>query len=247
MSDDAANKPELTGKEIAARFAAMDKARSGDVPSGEQIDDVTRAELERWFGLPSFTQVAESDVPKGAAPIPEDPEVAAVRERRERALAAVEPRMLDAIAARAERRSTPFRERPPVEVHVREDVAIADLAAIERQHLIAEPREVELPPEMQDDLKECTPQALLRDLHRPELEFEKTFEVVDMAADQRLDIVAMVAEAMRTAWRLTAADVSGPSPEREATALIAELRAERRTPWPTLWKAKPLPNRKVSE
>jgi hypothetical protein len=29
--------------------------------------------------------------------------------------------------------------------------------------------------------------------------------------------------------------------------MIAELRAERRTPWPAMWKAKPLPNRKVSE
>lgn len=247
MSDDAdVPRPELTGKEIAAKFAELGKKTGGGAVSGEQIDDVTRAELERWFGLPSFAQVAEGDIPRGAVLAPEDPEIAAVRERREKALAAIEPRLLDAIAARAASRSTPFRERPPVQLHLREDIAIADLAAIERQHLIGEPREVELPSEMQDDLKDCTPQALLRDLHRPELDFEKTFEVVDMAADQRLDIVAMVDEAMKTTWRLTTADVSG-MPKDEAIAIIAQLRAERRTPWPALWKARPLPNRKVSE
>ena len=247
MSDDAdAPKPELTGKQIAAKLAELGKQSGGAAVTGEQIDDVTRAELERWFGLPSFAQVAEGDIPKGAVQIPEDPEIAAVRVRREKALAAIEPRFLDAIAARAARRAAPYRERPPIEIRVREDVAITDLAAIERQHLIAEPREVEVPQEMQDDLKDCTPQALLRDLHRPELDFEKTFEVVDMAADQRVDIVAMVDEAMKTAWRLTTADVSG-MPKDESLAIIAQLRAERRTPWPALWKARPLPNRKVTE
>ena len=245
MTDDAPKK-ELTAKEIAARFAAM--AKKGDAPAvtGEMIDDVTRAELERWFGLPSYTQVDEGDLPRGAVVAPEDPEIVAVRERRERALAAIEPAMIDALTARAERRAAPTREVPPLQLRVREDVAICDLAAIERQHLIAEPREVEIPVEMQDDLKECAPQALLRDMHRPELDFEKTFEVVDMAAEQRVDIVAMVADAMATRWGLTAADVGAASPAVEATAMISELRAERRTPWPALWNARPLPNRKVT-
>jgi hypothetical protein len=248
MSDDEP-KPELTGKEIAAKFAEMDKQRSGATPSGDEIDAATRAELEKWFGLPSFAQIEEGEVRVPGMPPPEaaDPEVAAVRERRERAIAAVEPRMLDEIAARATSRATPRRERPAIELRLREHMTIADLEAAQRGGSLAEPREVELPPDMQDDLKECTPQALLRDLHRAELDFEKTFEVVDMAADQRLDIVAMVAEAMRTAWRLTAADIGGASPQAEATQLIAELRAERRTPWAALWTAKPLPNRKVTE
>ncbi len=234
---------ELTGKQIAEKLAAL---TNKPAVTGEVVDDVTRAELERWFGLPSYTQIEEGDIPKGAEPIAIDPEVAAVRERRERAIAAVDPRMLDEMAARAQRLATPRHERPEVVLHVREDMPIADLDAIERGHRIAEPREVELPVEMQDDLKTCAPQALLRDLHRPELEFEKTFEIVDMAADQKMDIVALVDEAMRTAWRLTGEDVAR-SPKAEATAAIAEIRAERRRPWPKLWTARPLPNRTVSE
>ena len=33
-----------------------------------------------------------------------------------------------------------------------------------------------------DQLEDNTPQALLRDLHRPEIDFQKTFDIVDMAA-----------------------------------------------------------------
>jgi len=237
-------KVELTGKQIAEKLAAL---TNKPALTGEVVDDVTRAELERWFGLPSYTQIDEGDIPKGAEPVVIDPEVAAVRERRERAIAAVEPRMLDEMAARALRLATPRRERPELVMRLREDMPIADLDAIERaHHRIAEPREVELPVEMQDDLKECAPQALLRDLHRPELEFEKTFEIVDMAAEQKMDIVKAVADAMRTSWGLTSADIA-QSPRADATAAIADIRAERRKSWAALWTARPLPNRTVSE
>ena len=45
-----------------------------------------------------------------------------------------------------------------------------------------------------------------------------------MAAEQRLDIVAAVDEAMRTSWKLV---LDGRSLAAEGRALIAELREER--------------------
>ena len=106
----------------------------------------------------------------------------------------------------------------------------------------AEPREVEISDELKDDLKECTPQALLRDLHRPELDFEKTFEVVDAAAEQRLDIVAEVATAMRTSWKLPPLSAS---PFVESRRLLDEARADRKKPWTEAVVG--MPNRTVQE
>ena len=45
-------------------------------------------------------------------------------------------------------------------------------------------------PDLEDAVRERTPQALLRDLHRPELYFDKSFQRVDMIADYRVDIAA---------------------------------------------------------
>jgi hypothetical protein len=125
-------------------------------------------------------------------------------------------------------------------VRVDPSVALFDTAMIARQ--IAEPREVEVPEELRDDMKDVTPQALLRDLHRPELSFDKTFEIVDVAAEQRLDIVAEVDAAMKASWKLPPL---GASPWREAAALVDAIRADERRSWVEL--AKTLPNRTVEE
>src|SRR5512140_604067 len=160
------------------------------------VDEATQRELEKWFQLPSFDQAAEA-APAGA----EDPEVAEVRERRARACAQVDPALLERIRVRTEvTPETLLTFEAKIDVHVREDVPLFDYAMAEKGYAIAEPREVEISDERKDDLRECTPQALLRDLHRPETEFEKTFEVIDMAAEQRLDIVAEVNSAMATNW-----------------------------------------------
>ena len=212
-------------------------------PSLEEVDDeATRRELERWFGLPSFTELAERGEP--AAP-PEDPEMVAVREQRERALAAVDRDLLARIRFRTEDNPETLLElHLDLDVHVDPELALFDERMAERAAQIAEPREVEIPEELRDDMKECVPQALLRDLHRPETDFDKTFELVDVAAEQRFDIVAEVATAMRTSWTLPP---PGPLPGVEGRALYAELRRERQRPWPELFAALPLPNRKVQE
>src|SRR4051812_31482524 len=199
------------------------------------VDAATQAELARWFQLPSFTQVAEDKGPV------EDPEVAAVRERRLKACEAVDPALLDRIHLRTQGNpETLIKNEYVLPIHVDPDVALFDNAMAERGHQIAEPREVEISEELRDDLKDCTPQALLRDLHRAELYFEKTFEVIDMAAEQKLDIVAEVEAAMKMNLKLPPL---GTSPVEEERRLLAHDRALRKLPW-TQW---PMPNRRITE
>jgi len=208
---------------------------------GRSLDDVvdaaTQRELERWFGLPSFEQLAAQPKP------PEDPEMVAVRERREKALAAVDPALVERIRVRTETTAESLLKfEPTIDIHVDPSVALLDVAMIERA--IAEPREVEIPEQLRDDLKDVTPQALLRDLHRPALDFEKTFEVVDMAAEQRFDIVAEVETVMATSWKLPPL---GASPLVESRRMLDELRADRKKSWVDAIKQLPLPNRRHAE
>jgi hypothetical protein len=205
----------------------------------DMLDAATQADLERWFGLPSFDQLAEQGTPAGPA---EDPEVLEVRRRRDAVMAEVDPALLARILFRVEQNpETLLGFRATIDVIVR-DVSLFDEAMAQKGFSIAEPREVEISEELRDDLKECTPQALLRDLHRTEVDFEKTFEVVDFSAEQRLDIVAAVAEAMRTSWTLPRLDIA---PWAESSRLIAEARADRFRSWAHALPA--LPNRRVSE
>ena len=222
---------ELTAKEIAARFAAIQQGKP-DKELEQVVDDATRAELERWFGLPSFQAQAEAP-----APVEDDPDIVALLARRAAAIAAVDPGLLASLSRRADRVLTTFT--------VAIEPRAADVSRIDfdmQMGSIAEPRELEPPPQIQDDLAERTPQALLRDLHRPELVFDKTFELVDAAAEQRLDGVAAVAEVLRTSHKLP------PFPElpsASARAELAAVRAERRRSWPELFDAQPLTNRRA--
>jgi hypothetical protein len=205
----------------------------------ELIDAATRAELERWFGLPSYQELADRGITPPEPP-PEDPEMIAVRERRDQALAAVDPALIEAHRRRTDPPPDLIRFKPLIDVRVDPSIALLDLSMIEHQHTVAEPRQRELSMELQDDLHDCTPQALLRDLHRPELDFNKTFEVVDMAAGQRFDIVAAVAEAMRTRWTLPP---FGPTPLQQARTLLRELRDDRHAPWTDI----KIPSKTVTE
>jgi hypothetical protein len=189
------------------------------------LDPSTQEDLDRWFGMPSVTQLEEEGKQAGPA---DDADMAAVIERRERALAAVDRELLELLRVRTDDRPSPIVFKPSIDVVIDEKTAFFDHGMVDRAMTIAEPREVEIPEALTDDLKECTPQALLRDLHRPESFFDKTFEIVDAAAEQRLDIVAEVKSAMRTSWRLPA---FGKTPLAESREMINEMQAQRRQRW----------------
>ena len=218
-----------------------------DRKAKEVIDASTQRDLERWFGLPSFTQLSEEG--KTASPGPTadiDPEVAAVIERREKALANIDPRFLESIYARhGDDPEAILVFEKTIDVRVAEkDFGAVDEAFVERAGLIAEPREYELSEELKDDLKECTPQALLRDLHRSERHFDLTLEYPDPAdiGTERVDVVQEVKTAMTTRWVMP--PPSAP-PLEEAERQWAALRNERRRNWLDYLPA--LHNRRVRE
>lgn len=197
----------------------------GGATLDDVVDAATQRELARWFALPSFDKVVVGQVEAGI----QDPEILAVIERRAKACAAVDPVLLEAIRVRTEvEPATLLKHDYHVALRVDPSIAQFDHAMAERAYRIAEPREVELSDELKDDLRECAPQALLRDLHRPELVFEKLFEVIDYAAEQRLDIVAEVDQAMKMNLKLPPL---ARSPFSEEHALLVKDRANRRLPW----------------
>jgi hypothetical protein len=199
-------------------------ADNDDKTVKQLLDAGTRADLERWFGLPSFEQLAEQG--KTVEPA-EDPELIAVRKRRADAFAAIDPVLVEALHRRTAIPPDLLKINTTINLVVDPSITRLDLSMIERQHDHLEPRQVEIPFGLEDDLHTCMPQALLRDLHRPELMFDKVFDIVDVAAEQRVDIVNVVAEVMTTRHRMA----SGPSPLHEARALILELRDIRHSPW----------------
>lgn len=208
---------------------------SGGASLADVVDAATRAELERWFGLPSFAQLADRPVAE------EDPEMVQARERRETATNNVDPKLVEWLSKRAD--FEPWKARIQPTIHVDPKIARIDLDRVEAMHkAIAEPRQLELPPDLEDDLRECAPQALLRDLHREETDFEKTFEMVDAAAEQRFDIVAEVKAAMAMSLKLGTLD---QSPYQQARLVMADLVAARRAPWADIPST--LPNRRVRD
>ena len=112
---------------------------------------------------------------------------------------------------------------------------------LEQRTGIAEPREVERPGDISDALEESAPQALLRDLHRPESDFYKAFEWVDPLAEARINLSAEIREAMRTPPAMPPR--SSATPLQEARALVREASAERHRPWTEL----DIPQRRVTE
>ncbi len=202
------------------------------------LDPATQADLARWFSLPSFQQVAEQPA---ALPVI-DEEMKAAIERRDKALANVDPALVEALFRAEQKPEQLLKFKSTIDVIVDEQFGSLDEQMISKIGSIADPREVEIAEELRDDMKDCTPQALLRDLHRAELYFDKQFERTDVTEGLRVDVVAEVATAMKTSWKLTE---PGPSPVAEGRALLDDLRAQRRSKWTDVLPT--LRNRRVSE
>lgn len=142
--------------------------RDQSQPLDQFVDAATAAQLERWFGLPSFTQVEEGEVELQQ----EDPEVAAVRERRKRVASEIDPVLL----AEIEQRHIPPDDLikftatlEPIDT----TIGLVDTSYVDSSGTIAEERLYEQPEDIQEVLRENTPQALLRDLHRLEEDYDR--------------------------------------------------------------------------
>jgi hypothetical protein len=234
--------PDNDDKTVKELIASLGSAGARSTPGGsaESTDVTTQADLERWFSLPSFQQLAEQQQP--APPPAEDPEWAAFRKRRAEALAAVDPNLLEAHRRRVERQRELKLFRAEIQPRIRADITMIDQSAIDRGHMIAEPRTYELPSDLEDAMTERTPQALLRDLHRPEMIFEKMFVWLDPTEDNRVDLRAIINEAL--AFR-PSSTINVESRMREVCVLLAELHQERRKPWTALTSK--MRNRRVKE
>lgn len=184
----------------------------------EILDAGTRADLERWFGLPSITELDEAGKP---LPAGIDPEVLEVQERQARAMAAVDPDMLARHAHRTSGGERMLRFKATIEPRVDSSILGFDESKLPRG--TAEAREVEIPQALLDDLRQCTPQAILRDLHRPEMEFRVEMEMVDFEAEMRVNGSAIVREALAQRYSLS---LEAPL-FAAGVALLRELRADR--------------------
>lgn len=216
-----------------------------DRKAKDVIDAATQHDLERWFGLPSFTQLAEEGKQPQEPTSGMDPETKAVIERRDKALANVDRAFLEAVYARHDVKAEDIIVfEKTIDVHVSETFGAVDEALVQRAGGIAEPREYELSDQLKDDMKECTPQAMLRDLHRPEKYFDKQLEYPDPAeiGTERIDAIEVIKTAMTTRWNM-------PKPEEPALAEAerqwAAVRNERRRSWLDYLPA--LRNRRVRE
>jgi hypothetical protein len=207
------------------------------------IGETSLAELSRWFGLPSFAQVTEMTGKSAEEALPEDEGVAQVREQRQRAIAAIDPGLLAQIEARHETAWGLLRFEAVLDVKVDPEIAAFDHAMLASIRTVAAPRELERPEDIEDELKERTPQALLRDLHRPELYFDKLYEV-DARTDRRFDAIAEVKAAMKA--DLSLPDL-GPPTSRQLGEIIKETRAEHDLPWSTIPKRANLPSRRIAD
>ncbi|HEX3474881.1 MAG TPA: hypothetical protein VHT91_07550 [Kofleriaceae bacterium] len=213
-----------------------DNDKQVDPKVKQLIDSGTRADLERWFGLPSYEALAE----RGVHPEPaEEPRYAERRKRQAVALAAVDPALVEVHRRRTERMADALK--PPLDVALHFDPGIMqlDTAMIAKRGAIADPRDLVRPADLDDELSACTPQALLRDLHRPEVDFNRQFERVDPLEGYRIDIAANIDEAMAASTRLPAVT----SLFDEGSALLRAARAEREQPWVTIQT----PRRRVTE
>jgi hypothetical protein len=213
MTDDPSSPP----NEPTVRQLLDDPAKS------EALDAATLAELHRWFGLPS------------AMDLPPEPEAPEAEQRRDAALAAVNPAFLGYLTR--------------LELGLQRMMEVPDVASRPAEHLLTvaerfqmasrmgEPRQVEIPFQLEDDLKECAPQALLRDLHRTEEYFERSFEVNRVAAE-----IPDVHRGFATALAQARSDREPMSMRAELRASILErTQARDAVRWETLARAVPDP------
>ena len=203
--------------------------RASDVIAGrvpeEELDPATIAQLAAWFGAPLPSQ--------DAGPRPgfgEDPEILEVRERRHRAAASVEPEFLAQFEAKPAEAEALLRLPEPLRLSIEErPLAKLDMDAWNLV-LSQEIREHERPDDIIDALQERTPQAILRDLHRPEMYWQLTMHSISLGVDTAgTRGRARIEAAIHTRYAFHRSEM--PLATRLASEGMAELRSRLAEPW----------------
>jgi hypothetical protein len=214
--------------------------RDPSQPLDQFVDPQTAAQLERWFGLPSFAQVEAGEVEA------EDPEIIAVRERRARIADEIDPLLL----ASLNRRLTPPDDLIKFKALIEPtytDIALIDASAYETRGTVADERYYERSDDISEAVAENAPQALLRDLHRLETNFDQPadgFENPDEVPEPEpllVDLAAQIDEVMSLRFKF--APIAGT----DIASLTQDSRREIRLPWTEVPNRARLVNRRVSE
>lgn len=229
---DEPNEPNEQGEPGAQRPPASEP-RVSDLLAGrvspearDELDPETVAQLAAWFGVP-----VDTPVPAPSAAPPSKREEAALR--RQRALDAVDPAFLAALETRWTQGDALLRINRPVSQRLRSPSRF-DLDAW-RLQASDEVREAERPEDVSDALKESpTPQAVLRDLHRPDQQFllrllptDMGMDVAGMRTRSRIDTL------LRTSYAVRMDDE--PIPARLMVEDMAALRAHLGEPWESFY------------
>jgi hypothetical protein len=200
----------------------------------ERLDPATVAQLAAWFGLPSVEQLQEEEEARAREAEENDP----YRERNERqarVAADVDPAMINRLE-RWKRAGDAMKTElgPPIEPIPDPTIVRHDHAFADRLGVIGDEREVNRPQWIDDALSTSTPQAILRDLHRPELDFYRVYT--------RQDPVPTLTERTAEIRTIACADYQvRPQPRVWATTFeaFAEIRFWKRANWAEL----PIPKR----
>ena len=173
-----------------------DDTRAKDLSAGEL------AELAAWFALPSAVVVQEQQQ-RAAEESLEEKEWRETRERRDAAAAAADPAFVEWIFRHATK-PPPFEPLPPVKLTISDHIVLPlvrrELERLDTTDplLQTDERPYGVPPDIVAAVSnDNAPQAILRDLYRPESTYELRFESpFDELPD--LDPLAAVREALRT-------------------------------------------------
>jgi hypothetical protein len=184
----------------------------------------TQSQLRAWFGLPSFDDLAEAGI---VAPEVED-ELSKRKKKRAETLANVDPAMI-ALMDRHTDVADRFRIRISLAEKAEARLARFDDTAIQVP-TEDDFREVDIPHALREDLSNCTPQAFLRDLARPETDFSVRFQPAwdDLSEEPAGDPWEPIRSSIYQDYR---AGTTIEPAVRAMRAAIADLRALLARPW----------------
>jgi len=220
--------------------ANTDDPASGDPSDGDEplakdvatapdtrMDPATMMQLAKWFDLPSFAQVEEQEEAVRAAAETKSG-TQKVLETRASAMANIEPWFLAALDGRRAAGAA-LRQIPTRDTRWDRRMLAFDESRIPPAYQPDDYPETHVPPALIKDLKDCTPQAFLRDLHRPDKDFyirlEPAFE--DAGEPEAPDPMGPIRETIRTDYRV---GVVAPAVTTMASG-IADLRTILARPW----------------